>query len=153
YTFAGTNATGTVSVGTAGFERTITNLAAGRISSASTDAVNGSQLYATDVALSNLSNTVNGLPNGPSPIKYFHASSTLADSSATGTDSIAVGPIAVASASNAIAIGNGAMAMTVNSIALGSGSIADRANTVSVGSVGNERQITNVAAGTQDTDA
>jgi len=36
---------------------------------------------------------------------------------------------------------------------LGAGSVANRANTVSVGSAGNERQITNVAAGTQDTDA
>ena len=38
-------------------------------------------------------------------------------------------------------------------MALGSGSVADRANSVSVGSEGNERQITNVAAGTEDTDA
>jgi len=36
---------------------------------------------------------------------------------------------------------------------LGQGSVADRANTVSVGSAGSERQITNVAAGTQATDA
>ena len=40
-----------------------------------------------------------------------------------------------------------------NSVALGAGSVADRDNTVSVGSEGNERQITNVAAGTQRTDA
>ncbi|WP_322107392.1 YadA family autotransporter adhesin, partial [Paraburkholderia sp. J41] len=39
------------------------------------------------------------------------------------------------------------------SVALGQGSVADRANTVSVGSAGNERQITNVAAGTANTDA
>lgn len=38
-------------------------------------------------------------------------------------------------------------------MALGSFSVADRANTVSVGSAGAERQITNVAAGTQGTDA
>jgi autotransporter adhesin len=38
-------------------------------------------------------------------------------------------------------------------VALGQGSVADRANTVSVGSAGNERQITNVAAGTAPTDA
>jgi autotransporter adhesin len=36
---------------------------------------------------------------------------------------------------------------------LGAGSVADRANSVSVGTVGGERQITNVAAGTQGTDA
>ncbi|MFA9441931.1 beta strand repeat-containing protein, partial [Uliginosibacterium sp. sgz301328] len=40
-----------------------------------------------------------------------------------------------------------------NSAAIGANSVADRANTVSVGSAGNERQIVNVAAGTQDTDA
>jgi autotransporter adhesin len=36
---------------------------------------------------------------------------------------------------------------------LGQGSVADRANTVSVGAAGQERQITNVAAGVQGTDA
>ena len=46
HNFAGTNPAATVSVGKAGTERTITNVAAGRISAASTDAVNGSQLYA-----------------------------------------------------------------------------------------------------------
>ncbi|WP_448865969.1 ESPR-type extended signal peptide-containing protein, partial [Dialister invisus] len=46
HNFAGTNPAATVSVGKAGTERTITNVAAGRISAASTDAINGSQLYA-----------------------------------------------------------------------------------------------------------
>ena len=46
HNFAGTNPASTVSVGKAGSERTITNVAAGRISAASTDAINGSQLYA-----------------------------------------------------------------------------------------------------------
>ena len=46
HAFAGTNPAATVSVGKAGGERTITNVAAGRISAASTDAINGSQLYA-----------------------------------------------------------------------------------------------------------
>ncbi|MDY3211991.1 ESPR-type extended signal peptide-containing protein, partial [Pyramidobacter sp.] len=44
-TFAGTGPASTVSVGKAGTERTITNVAAGRISGNSTDAVNGSQLF------------------------------------------------------------------------------------------------------------
>ncbi|WP_159991580.1 ESPR-type extended signal peptide-containing protein [Pelistega ratti] len=44
--FAGTNPTSTVSVGSSGNERQITNVAAGRISETSTDAINGSQLYA-----------------------------------------------------------------------------------------------------------
>ena len=46
HNFAGVNPVSTVSVGKAGSERTITNVAAGRISAASTDAINGSQLYA-----------------------------------------------------------------------------------------------------------
>ena len=45
YNFAGTNPIGTVSVGDSDKERTITNVAAGRISSTSTDAINGSQLH------------------------------------------------------------------------------------------------------------
>lgn len=60
YTFAGTNALSTVSVGSdsrsstngaADYKRTITNVAAGRISDTSTDAVNGSQLNAAVKAI------------------------------------------------------------------------------------------------------
>ena len=45
YNFAGTNPVGTVSVGDSDKERTITNVAAGRISNTSTDAINGSQIH------------------------------------------------------------------------------------------------------------
>lgn len=45
YNFAGTAPVGTVSVGDSNKERTINNVAAGRISSTSTDAINGSQLH------------------------------------------------------------------------------------------------------------
>ena len=45
YTFAGTAPLGTVSIGDNSKERTVTNVAAGRISDNSTDAVNGSQLH------------------------------------------------------------------------------------------------------------
>ncbi|WP_314985176.1 ESPR-type extended signal peptide-containing protein [uncultured Veillonella sp.] len=48
HNFAGVNPGSTVSVGKAGAERTITNVAAGRLSATSTDAVNGSQLYAVN---------------------------------------------------------------------------------------------------------
>ncbi|MEO9340045.1 YadA-like family protein [Mesorhizobium sp. SB112] len=54
YDFAGTAPVGTVSVGDAGAERTVTNVAAGRISADSTDAINGSQLHATNSAIENL---------------------------------------------------------------------------------------------------
>ena len=43
--FAGTSPTSTVSIGKSGGERTLTNVAAGRITDTSTDAINGSQLY------------------------------------------------------------------------------------------------------------
>ncbi len=50
YAYAGTTPTSTVSVGAAGTERTVTNVAAGQVNGASTDAINGSQLFATDQA-------------------------------------------------------------------------------------------------------
>lgn len=74
YNFAGTNALSTVSVGSdsrssangaADYKRTITNVAAGRVSATSTDAVNGSQLNATVEAINknhkDILDTANGL--------------------------------------------------------------------------------------------
>ncbi|MDX3893442.1 YadA-like family protein [Pusillimonas sp.] len=58
YNFAGTNPIATVSVGAPGAERTITNVAAGRVSATSTDAINGSQLYGTNVALDRLADNL-----------------------------------------------------------------------------------------------
>ncbi|WP_444984961.1 YadA-like family protein [Halomonas mongoliensis] len=54
YNYAGADPVATVSVGSEGEERTITNVAAGRVSAASTDAINGSQLYGTNMALESL---------------------------------------------------------------------------------------------------
>ncbi|GLU28222.1 YadA-like family protein [Brucella sp. NBRC 12950] len=56
YSFQGSAPVGTISVGSAGNERTITNVAAGRLSDTSTDAVNGSQLNATNNAVDALNN-------------------------------------------------------------------------------------------------
>ncbi|MFC4203444.1 YadA-like family protein [Candidimonas humi] len=56
YNFAGTSPVGTVSVGTDSDKRTITNVAAGRVSAASTDAINGSQLFGTNAAVTALGN-------------------------------------------------------------------------------------------------
>lgn len=74
YNFAGTNALSTVSVGSdsrssangaADYKRTITNVAAGRVSATSTDAVNGSQLNATIEAINknhqDIADTATGL--------------------------------------------------------------------------------------------
>jgi autotransporter adhesin len=72
---------------------------------------------------------------------------------ASGNDSSAGGAGAVASGTDSTAVGNNATATAANSVALGQGSTADRANTVSVGAAGSTRQIVNVAAGTQTTDA
>ena len=54
--FAGTAPKGTVSVGTKGRERQIVNVAAGEISATSTDAINGSQLYAVASKISRAAN-------------------------------------------------------------------------------------------------
>ncbi|WP_447919168.1 YadA-like family protein [Achromobacter aegrifaciens] len=54
YSFAGSAPTSTVSVGSTGAERTITNVAAGRLDALSTDAINGSQLRATNQAVNAL---------------------------------------------------------------------------------------------------
>ncbi|WP_179258386.1 YadA family autotransporter adhesin, partial [Caballeronia sordidicola] len=73
--------------------------------------------------------------------------------SGTGDGTIAIGGNSSANGKDSIAIGNGATAPADNAVALGANSVADRDNSVSVGSPGNERQITNVAPGTQGTDA
>ena len=63
-TFAGANPTGSVSVGAARQERQIHNVAAGRLSATSTDAVNGSQLYSVANELQRqIDNTVPGQIN------------------------------------------------------------------------------------------
>jgi len=61
YTFAGTTATSTVSIGAANAPRTLTNLAAGRISASSTDAINGSQLFGTNQAVTALGNNLDSM--------------------------------------------------------------------------------------------
>ncbi|MBB5419807.1 YadA-like family protein [Paraburkholderia atlantica] len=72
---------------------------------------------------------------------------------AAGAWSTALGFEAEATNDMSIAIGTLAAANADNSVALGAYSVADRANVVSVGSAGLTRQITNVAAGTEDSDA
>ena len=62
--FAGAAPVATVSVGDAGKERTITNVAAGRINNTSTDAINGSQLYWTQDAISNVGKSSKNILGG-----------------------------------------------------------------------------------------
>ena len=65
YNFAGTAPVATISIGAEGKERTITNLAAGRISNTSTDGINGSQLNAVIETLNNLNTELTTLKNAP----------------------------------------------------------------------------------------
>ena len=65
YNFAGTSPVATVSIGAEGKERTLTNLAAGRISNTSTDGINGSQLNAVIETLDNLNTELTALKNAP----------------------------------------------------------------------------------------
>jgi trimeric autotransporter adhesin len=163
YNFAGATPGSTVSVGSAGAERTLTNVAAGRISATSTDAINGSQLFATDQTLSalysqliNLNNIVNNLPQGGTGTTintYQTSTDNTSNASATGSNSTAVGAGTTASGNNSTAVGAGSTASGNNSVAIGAGSVASQANSVSVGSAGNERTVTNVAAGVNNTDA
>ena len=59
--FAGTAPVSTVSVGATNQERTITHVAAGRVSADSTDAINGSQLYGANQQIDNLYNKINNI--------------------------------------------------------------------------------------------
>ncbi|WP_250533151.1 YadA-like family protein [Caballeronia sp. AZ10_KS36] len=116
--------------------RTVTGVAAGTLSANSLDAVNGSQLYATNQNVASLTQQINNVA----------AASSAFASQSTDTP-------AVASGANSTAMGNGSKATGNNSVAIGSGSVADEDNTVSIGSAGNERRLTNVAPGVNGTDA
>ncbi|MFX1686463.1 YadA-like family protein [Paraburkholderia sp. A1BS-2L] len=98
-----------------------------------TDAVNVDQL---NNALGVINNSLAGATN---PLFVGDGDRQTEAASATGTHSTAMGANAAANADN--------------SVALGANSVADRSNTVSVGSAGGERQVANVAAGTEGTDA
>lgn len=62
--FAGSTPIATVSIGKVGEERTLTNLAAGRIDATSTDGINGSQLYATNQVIGNLADSIKTILGG-----------------------------------------------------------------------------------------
>ncbi|WP_447750342.1 YadA-like family protein [Pseudomonas nicosulfuronedens] len=161
YSFAGTKPTSTVSVGGVGSERTITNVAAGRLSASSTDAINGSQLFATNSAIDNIDASVTQNTTDISNLdgrvtniydtgtKYFHANSTGTDSVASGQDSVAIGMGAVSSHDGSVALGAGSLAdgKTLSHEAYLAGGTAK--GEVNIG----DRRITGLAAGADDTDA
>ena len=74
---------------------------------------------------------------------------------AASTDSLAIGnnTFIYPSATNSMALGTNSSVSATGSVALGTDSVADRDNVVSVGNVAQTRQIANVTAGTQPTDA
>ncbi|WP_235217256.1 beta strand repeat-containing protein [Burkholderia multivorans] len=129
----------------------VSNVANGELSATSRDAVNGSQLFATNSRLDSLNNAMKAAATSGSSGVSVNTDSDAAK--ATGTSSVAIGGGSQATGSNTTAIGEGASATGNGAVALGQGSVADEANTVSVGSQGNERRITNVAAGQGPTDA
>ena len=141
-TLGGVNATGTVK---------LSNLADALLSVSSTDAVTGAQLYATNVQVASIEQAIQNVAASQTP--YVAVNSPNGSATATGANTLAVGGGALASGTSSTALGDQARASAVNAVALGANSVADRNNSVSVGSIGNERQITNVAAGTASTDA
>ena len=109
-----------------------------------------------DARLSLVEGTANRSASSSSPQTQAARRSTAASDNVQ-EGGVAAGAPEVAqaqrSATSANAIGEGAQVLSGNSVALGAGSVADRDNTVSVGAEGSERQVTNVAAGTAETDA
>ncbi|WP_183707044.1 beta strand repeat-containing protein, partial [Paraburkholderia tropica] len=138
----------------------LSNIADGALSETSTDAVNGSQLYNALAGIENVASNGNllfaadGNRNTESATASgVHATAGGANSLASGENSTAMGAASQATGKNSTALGANSTASAEGAVALGAGSVADRDNTVSVGSAGGERQIVNVKAGTQGTDA
>jgi autotransporter adhesin len=102
-----------------------------------------------------LAGGANSTALGNGAIANSNNSSALGNTAvANGIGSIALGDGAIANGDNSAALGTNASSGGINSVALGSNSAdGGRANVVSVGSPSNERQITNVAAGVNGTDA
>ncbi|MDU4396348.1 MAG: hypothetical protein E7I61_03925, partial [Haemophilus parainfluenzae] len=143
YTWAGgadTIAGDVVSIGQKGYERQLINLSPGDISANSTDAINGSQLYAAMAEIEK--------------IRYFSVKSNVTgnqdNTGASGENSIAIGPNAsTTNTSNAsLAIGYGAKTSADGTIALGLNSHADDTAAVSIGNGSQANKKSSVALGT-----
>ena len=130
-----------VSIGDKGYERQIINLAPGDISATSTDAINGSQLYAAMAEIEK--------------IRYFSVNSTVEgnknNNGATAVNSIAIGPDAKSSAVNGVSLGNNATSNFSNSTAIGFATHANGGNATAVGT--NAKAVTNSTALGSNTDA
>ena len=116
----------------------ITNVANGDISETSTDAINGSQLFATNTLINQQNEIINQIA-GNTSIDYIEengaglnyartndAGLTFIDASASGTGATAVGYNAVASGESSVAIGQNSSSSVDTGIALGSESVSSR---------------------------
>jgi autotransporter adhesin len=119
------------------------------------DATADSFTLDTPAGISIGGNQITGLGD-PNQVAVAGEIDSVAIGNRASTDPTAIGAIAIGPDANvglnaigSIAIGSNASATGVNSVALGAGSAATRDNSVSIGS----RQLTDVAAGTQLTDA
>lgn len=155
YQYAGTAPVGTVSVGDVNSERTITNVAAGRISATSTDAVNGSQLYVVQKVLTPLLDVGGGGqigllppsaggvdPSAPGQLltqtAAFNNTSTSSVKASdcqtvAGVDSTGMGLCVKANQKGTTALGSNAQATAENATALGFRSTASGEKAVAVG--------------------
>lgn len=119
YQFAGSNPEGTVSVGHTqdgvDHTRTITHVAAGRVSSTSTDAINGSQLYGVTQSIEKVEQNV-----AKTATRYYSVNAT---DTGTGSNYLNDG----AHGLNSLAAGNKAQAYGVGSLAIGYSSLAGSA--------------------------
>ena len=85
---AGGSADSTLSVGSDTVKRTITNVAAGRMNASSTDAINGSQLYAVANSLGNLATTTKNILGGNAALDPDTGKLTMSDIGFTGKSTI-----------------------------------------------------------------
>ncbi|WEI23553.1 YadA-like family protein [Acinetobacter bereziniae] len=124
---AGSVANGIVSVGKAGAERQIINVAAGKVSSDSTDAVNGSQLYATNKAIADSKTHYISINDGGTQTGNYN------NDGAIGKNSIAIGVASKAENENSVALGTNAVS-NYGGIAIGSGVKASNGGSTVIGS-------------------
>lgn len=144
YTWAGgstVDAGDVVSFGAKGFERQLINVAPGDISSNSTDAINGSQLY--------------GVLSSLEKIRYFSVKSSVAQNrnndGASAADAIAIGPNASSTADRGIAMGLNSQASQPNTISLGWNAKTSAVNSIALGTNANASGINALAFGTNAT--
>ena len=135
--FAGAQSVGAVTIGAGDYERRIQNVAAGEVSATSTDAINGSQLYAVANTFSKNMSSYMHVNDGTSTQTVGNATTNYGYSGskagATGTKSIAGGVNAQATGEESIALGLGANASGNYTLAQGSGATASASNSIALG--------------------